>query len=359
MSETDDRDSKTEQASEKRIQDSIEEGKVPVSREVGVFMSFGGLLCAMIFFLPADGRQLTRVLSTLLDEAGRIHLNSAGDANLLVYEICLDIAGFLLPIVVLLMIGGILASVLQNPPRLVLSRIAPAFSRISPLEGWHRLVSLAGLVEFLKSLVKLAGAGIVVLMFVRERQAAIIGLSALDVRVIPEFMVEIIVRLLALLCVVIGVVVAADIVWSRIRWRQDLRMTKQEIKDERKQAEGDPMVKARLRSVALMRARKRMMAAVPRATVVVANPTQCAVALYYSSSEGGAPKVLAKGQDHVALRIRAMAEKHNIPVFEDKPLARSLYAQVEVDQMIPAEFYKAVARLITYLNKKKEAARLR
>ena len=220
-------------------------------------------------------------------------------------------------------------------------------------------MSLAGLVEFLKSLVKLAGAGIVVLMFVRERQAAIIGLSALDVRVIPEFMVEIIVRLLALLCVVIGVVVAADIVWSRIRWRQDLRMTKQEIKDERKQAEGDPMVKARLRSVALMRARKRMMAAVPRATLVVANPTHFAVALYYSSSEGGAPKVLAKGQDHVALRIRAMAEKHNIPVFEDKPLARSLYAQVEVDQMIPAEFYKAVARLITYLNKKKEAARLR
>eukprot|EP01037_Dinobryon_pediforme_P007296 gene7296-7367_t len=359
MSDSDDKDSKTEQASDKRIQDSIDEGKVPVSREVGVLMSFGGLLCSLIFFLPSNGSHITVILSKLLDEAGRIHLNSAGDVTFLLYDLSLEVGMFLMPIVLILMIGGILASVLQNPPQLVLSRIMPTFSRISPMEGWNRLASINGLVEFGKSLAKLIGAGIIVLIFVRERQAAIIALSTLDVRAIPGYILEIIIRLLALLCVVIGVIVAADVVWSRIRWRQDMRMTKQEIKDERKQMEGDPMVKARLRSVALMRARKRMMAAVPRATLVVANPTHFAVALYYEGGEGGAPKVLAKGQDFVALRIRAMAEKHGVPVFEDKALARSLYAQVEVDQMIPAEFYRAVARLITFLNKKKDAARVR
>ncbi|MEQ9248234.1 MAG: EscU/YscU/HrcU family type III secretion system export apparatus switch protein, partial [Nitratireductor sp.] len=134
--------------------------------------------------------------------------------------------------------------------------------------------------------------------------------------------------------------------WSRHQWRVDLRMTRQEVKDEHKQTEGDPIVKARLRSLARDRARQRMMSAVPQATLVIANPTHFAIALRYRRDEDAAPVVVAKGQDLIALRIREIATEHNIPVFEEPVLARSMYKQVSVDNLIPSQFYKAVAELI-------------
>src|SRR5262249_15260262 len=132
-------------------------------------------------------------------------------------------------------------------------------------------------------------------------------------------------------------------------WRRELRMTRQELKDEHKQADGDPIVKARLRSLARDRARKRMIARVPQATVIIANPTHYAIALRYVRTENHAPLVVAKGQDLIALKIREIAEKHGIPVVEDKLLARSLYDKVQIDQLIPPEFYRAVANVILYL----------
>ncbi len=158
-----------------------------------------------------------------------------------------------------------------------------------------------------------------------------------------------IVRLLSGCCVAYALVTGADIAWSRIKWRQDLRMTKQEVKDEMKSTEGDPIYKAKRRSIAMDRHRRRMMAAVPRATMVIANPTHYAIALRYVREEGGAPLVLAKGQDLIALKIREIAEAAGIPVIEDKALARSMYNHVEVSKMIPAEFYKAVAEVIHFL----------
>jgi flagellar biosynthetic protein FlhB len=146
--------------------------------------------------------------------------------------------------------------------------------------------------------------------------------------------------------VVMGLIAGVDLVWSRFHWRQDLKMTKQEVKDELKQSEGDPIIKSRLRSLARDRARRRMMTAVPRATLVIANPTHYSIALRYVREEDSAPIVLAKGQDLVALKIREIAEANNIPVFEDVALARSMYKQVSVDSVIPQQFYQAVAELI-------------
>jgi flagellar biosynthetic protein FlhB len=146
--------------------------------------------------------------------------------------------------------------------------------------------------------------------------------------------------------VVMGLIAGIDLVWSRFHWRQDLKMTKQEVKDELKQSEGDPIIKSRLRSLARDRARRRMMTAVPRATLVIANPTHYSIALRYVREENSAPVVLAKGQDLVALKIREIAEANNIPVFEDVALARSMYKQVSVDSVIPQQFYQAVAELI-------------
>ena len=166
---------------------------------------------------------------------------------------------------------------------------------------------------------------------------------------VPGLMQELIVRFLSAVAAATTVLVAADLAWSRFSWRRDLRMSRQEVKDELKQTEGDPLIKMRLRSLQRDRSRKRMMAAVPRATLVVANPTHYSVALRYVREEGGAPLVLAKGKDLIALKIRFIAEHNGIPIYEDKALARSLYDKVEVDRMIPPEFYKAVAGIILFL----------
>jgi flagellar biosynthesis protein FlhB len=143
-----------------------------------------------------------------------------------------------------------------------------------------------------------------------------------------------------------GLLAVVDVFWTRHHWYSQLRMTKQEIKDEYKQSQGDPIVKQRQRAVARDRARRRMINNIPRATLVIANPTHYAVALRYVREENDAPVVVAKGQDLIALRIREIAEENNIPVFEDPPLARSMFAQVSVDSVIPPVFYKAVAELV-------------
>ena len=170
---------------------------------------------------------------------------------------------------------------------------------------------------------------------------------------LPERILALAVRTIAAVLVATLAVASADLVWSRLLWRRDNRMSKHEVKEELKQAEGDRMIKARLRSLRLDRSRKRMLSAVPRATMIVANPTHYAIAMRYVRSEGGAPTVLAKGVDLIALKICAIAEAHDIPVVEDKPLARSLYAAVEVERPIPAEFYRAVAEIVHLIQQRK------
>lgn len=156
-------------------------------------------------------------------------------------------------------------------------------------------------------------------------------------------------RLLSIVCVATVLLLAADLIWARAHWRKDLRMSKQDIKEELKRNEGDPMKKAKLRSLALDRMRKNMIAAVPKATLVIVNPTHYAVALRYVKEESAAPIVLSKGQDLIALKIREIADQYSIPIIEDKELARSLYDGVELNQPIPPEFYRAVAEIIHVL----------
>ena len=167
------------------------------------------------------------------------------------------------------------------------------------------------------------------------------------------------VDILVAIVFVMALIAAVDLVWSRFHWKQDLRMSKQEVKDEMKQSEGDPIVKSRLRSLARDRARQRMMTAVPRATLIIANPTHFSIALKYVRDEDSAPLVLAKGQDLVALKIREIAKENNIPIFEDVALARSMYKQVSVDSVIPSQFYQAVAELVRIVYSKKAAAQSR
>ena len=205
-----------------------------------------------------------------------------------------------------------------------------------------------------KSIFKFFAISIVVTIVLRAEEAVAVNALFGDPTAVPEMILTTAMRLVSTICIATIVLVALDLAWARFHWRRELRMTKQELKDEFKQAEGDPLIKARLRSLARDRARKTMLAAVPRATLVIANPTHFAIALKYKHGEDAAPTVLAKGQDLIALKIREIAEQNNVPVVEDKMLARSMYDAVQVDQVIPAEFFRPVAEIIYFLHSRKQ-----
>jgi len=260
---------------------------------------------------------------------------------------------FLVPVLLILLVAGIAASIFQNAPRIVLDRIQPQWSRISPASGWGRIFSVQGFVEFGKSLFKFLAIGSMAFMVLSADRHEIVNVMYMDPIGLPEFLLTLSVRLVSAVSVATIALVAGDLVWTRVRWQRDLRMSKQELKDEFKQMEGDPLVKAKMRSIAKDRLRKQMMAAVPRATMILANPTHYAIALRYDQSENDAPMVLAKGTDLIALRIREIAEKNRIEVVIDKALTRAMYDHVEINQTIPAEFYRAVANLLVYVMTRK------
>jgi flagellar biosynthetic protein FlhB len=256
-----------------------------------------------------------------------------------------------------MVVAGIGASILQNSPRMVLDRVQPKLSRVSPAQGWNRLFGAQGLAEFLKSVGKLVLTISFLAFTLRGVQSTILEGMLTETGTFALVIRDLMIQILVTVTLVMAIIAAIDLIWQRFHWRQDLRMTRQEVKDELKQSDGDPVVKARMRSVQRDRARQRMMGAVPRATLVIANPTHFSIALRYDRDTDAAPVVVAKGQDLLALRIREIAAEHGIPVFENVELARSMYKQVSVDSMIPPQFYQAVAELIRVIYAKPAQAK--
>lgn len=349
MAEEPDKESKTEEPTEKKVRDAYERGFVPSSREAATLASLLGILVIISFFLVSGTAHLNSSLARLIDNPGGWSLENSADVVGLFHVIGMDAARLLIPVVVVLATAGILSSVVQNAPRMVLDRVRPQLSRLSISKGWQRLFGKQGQVEFFKGVFKLVAVVVLGFLLLRSAQHEVMNAMAMEPAALPALILSLGTRLLSAVAVAAVVLVAADIVWARLFWHGELKMTRQEVKDELKQVDGDPIVKARLRSLARDRLRKRMIAAVPKATLVIANPTHYAVALRYVREEGGAPLVVAKGQDLIALRIREVATAHGIPVIENKSLAQSLYKSVEVDKMIPPEFYKAVAEIVFYL----------
>jgi flagellar biosynthetic protein FlhB len=349
MAQQGDRESQTEDATEKKILDEVEKGNIPVSREAAAFATMLALPAIAAFMARDLLKSIGLTLELLSSDPGGLLLQSSADAVLLFSKLVWDIGKPLIPMLAILLIAGLASSFFQHPPRIILDRIQPDWKRISLVNGWHRMFSARGQADFIKGVCKLVFIGILMWTVVRWQRNAFIETMSLDPDAIPELILMIATRLLSVVCVLTLLLLAADLPWVRMHWRRDIRMSKQEIKDEMKEAEGDPLKKARLRSLALDRRRKSMIAAVPRATLIIANPTHYAIALRYVREEGGAPLVLSKGKDLIALKIREIAEKNSIPIIEDKLLARTMYDSVEADRPIPPEFYKAVAELIHIL----------
>lgn len=349
MSDAEDAESKTEEPTEKKIGDALEKGETAVSRELSIFAGFLSFLLCLAFVYDSASARLVNTLALLLENAGTVRISSSEDLSNYLKYVVGEAADFAAPQLALLAAFGVAASVVQGAPRIVFDRIFPDLQRISLLRGWKRIFGTAGLIELLKSVFKIAVlVGSLGFSLTVDRTVLANAMRS-DPRLLPGIVSTLLIHLTSIVCIVGGLIAAADWMWTRFKWRRGMRMSRHELKEELKQAEGGALAKARMRSLAQSRARKRMMSAVPRATLVLANPTHYAIALRYVRDEGGAPLVLAKGQDLVALKIRQIAEDNQIPVFEKKELVRAMFDIVEVDQMIPSEFFRPIAELIHFL----------
>lgn len=351
MSEAPDKDSKTEEATEKRREQALESGNVPVSRE----MSHLGFVCAVMAIVAwmsvAASSRVAGVLATFIERPHEFQLDAAADVSALLRAILAGTLPLLAPLPAALIVTGVAFQVLQTPLRLSWKRLVPKAERISMASGWKRIVSATGLVELGKGILKHGFLGAVIALFVTSHAASLQEALLAEPRQLPALLAAAAMSVLVPASVGVAVLAVADMLFSRFSWSRRLRMTRQEVRDETKQSEGDQILAHRRRSIARSRIRKMMISGAPRATLVVANPTHYAVALRYVLSEGGAPMVVAKGQDLIALQIRRIAKEHGIPVVEDKALARSLYSAVEINQAVPREFYAAIASIMLMLRK--------
>ena len=345
-----DKDSKTEEPTDKRLGKARGEGDVPVSQEIkSVAMLFGGLVVV--------GTMAGMILSNMAVILGRIFerlhmITFDQDENrirVLMMEELSDIGWTLLLPMGVLVILALVGTVGQNGFLYTPKKLQPKLSNINPINGVKRMFGLQAIVEFLKGLAKMVVVGAVVAFIVipQFNDPSIIMDQSIETTL--QQIQELIVLVLVVVVLVLGAIAYFDLIYQKFQHKKKLKMTKQEVKDEHKESEGDPKVKGRIRALRQERHRQRMMAAVPEATVVVTNPTHYAVALTYNMDDMAAPKCVAKGVDYIARRIRQIAEGHDVPIVEDPPLARALHASVEVDQEIPEEHYKAVAEVIGYV----------
>lgn len=353
MAEQQDDAAKTEEPTPKRLQTAREKGQVPVSQEVKHWAMLVAGAFALMVLAPGVVRGVTRTALPFVESPHAISLRAA-DLPLALTGLLLDLAWTLAPVVGLVFAVALAASFGQVGLLWAPTKIAAKLEKISLNKGLQRLFSMRSLIEF--------GKGVLKLVAVATVASALVLTSMDDIALFPSFETRQIldrvhwatILLTGGTLAVMTVVAVLDFAYQRSSFLKQMRMTKQEVRDEHKQAEGDPQIKARIRRLRVERARKRMMAAVPDADVVITNPTHFAVALAYKMETMSAPKLVAKGADVLAQRIREVAEENEVPLVENPPLARALYATVELDQEIPPEHYQAVAQVIGYVMRLKE-----
>jgi len=339
--------SKTEDPSHKRLEDAHKKGDVVKSQEVTTWFMLSGSALLLAMMAPGTSVALTEALKDILANADRFEVGGPGFES---FFWSLSSSILWVAMVPLLVLAGcaVAANLIQHRPLLSVDPITPKFSKISPLDGAKRLFSGDALVNFAKGLVKLGVVGTVMVMVLWPEVSRLETMVTADPAMILLDVQGLALKLFVAVLCIVTLIAIADYVYQRQRWWKRHMMTLQEVRDEYKQMEGDPKIKGRIRQIRTERGRKRMMAAVPEATVVVTNPTHFAVALKYDKSMS-APICVAKGADAVALRIRALATEHDVPIVENPPLARALFASVEVDAPIPVEHFKAVAQVIGFV----------
>lgn len=348
MAEERDEQQRTEEPTQRRLEDARKKGDVVKSQELAFFVLLSGGTLALVLTAGSAAKAFLSRFLFFLSRPDEIALSSASATDLM-QRVVFGLFAILGPAAGLIVAAALGGHLLQHRPIFSADKLKPDLSKLSLLKGAKRLFGLDGIVNVLKGILKISAVGIAAFLTVWPDRARLEETMSLQPSALAGMAIALTAKVLLASLVVLGAISALDYMYQRQRFMSRQRMTRQELKDEVKQGEGDPQIKARIRQLRYDRSRKRMMAKVPEATVVIMNPTHYAVALKYESGKMAAPVCVAKGMDAVALRIRAVAEEHDVPIVENPPLARALYATVELDQEIPPDQYKAVAHIIGYV----------
>jgi flagellar biosynthesis protein FlhB len=353
MAEEQDDTEKTEDPTQKRLDEALKRGDVVKSQEVNTWFVIAGATLVLATFSGGMTRDVSTTMRGLIANAGQILVDGPALPHLF-QKIGIELIAALAVPFLLLMLAALAGNMVQHRMVWSFETLAPKLSKISPGAGLKRLFSIVALVNFAKGLVKLAVVGTVLTVLMWPERSRIMALNRSDVSEILPLALTLALKLMGAVVAMLAAVAAADYLFQYRRWYERQKMSLREMKDEFRQSEGDPTIKGKMRQVRQTRMRRRMIANVPKAAVVITNPTHYSVALQYERGME-APVCVAKGADALALRIREVAAEHSIPLVENPPLARALHATVEVDQAIPPEHYKAVAEVISYVLKLRRA----
>ena len=353
MADAPDQESKTEEATPRKLEESRKKGDVAKSPDVASTMSLMGASAVIVF---GGGWLATTMAEQLLPFIAAPHAMVGGfeaGAGMEIGMIALWAAAPLLGAVMLAtIIGGVGGSVGQTGLIFSAERMKPKLDKISPIAGFKRIFGPDGLMQFGQTLLKLIAVGVICWFVLKPHMREFEVMGAMSPAMILPFARDLTIVLMGATLVFLGLTAAADFFWQRMRHAKRQRMTVQELKEDYKQTEGDPHVKAKLRQIRMQKSRQRMMQNVPQATVIVTNPTHYSVALRYEPDKGdAAPICVAKGVDALALRIREVARDAKVPIVENVPLARALYAAVDIDETIPREHFEAAAKIIGFVMK--------
>ncbi|MGN6064542.1 MULTISPECIES: flagellar biosynthesis protein FlhB [Brevundimonas] len=351
MADGPDPESKTEDATPRKLEEARKKGDVAKSPDVAAALSLAG---AAGVLLAGGGWFSTQMAEALTPFLAQPHamiggLEAGGGVEIGMHAVWAA-APFLAALMFAVILGGVGGNLAQSGLIFTADKVKPKWSKVNPLEGFKRIFGPDGLVQFLKTFIKLVAIGAVCWWVLKPHARELENLAAMSPAMILPFARDLALALMLSALVFLSLTAGADYLWQRMRFAKRMRMTKEELKEDFKQSDGDPHVKAKLRQIRMQRGRQRMMQAVPDATVIITNPTHYSVALRYEPDKGdGAPVCVAKGVDALALRIREVAREHKVPIVENVPLARALYAAVEVDGVIPREHFEAAAKVIGFV----------
>jgi len=340
---------KTEKATPRRRREARKKGQVAQSKEISSVLI---LLTTMGVFYFAGSwifYNFSGVFTGIYGNIGTLSLNNASEAGLFLGTIFEYLISILVPIFLPIIVAAVVANVAQVGFEMHSQPLQPKLSKLNPISGMKKFVSLKSLVELVKSILKILIVGGVAYVIIEKEMRYFPSLMQKSVVDILLFIAEVTFKIFFFVCLVMIFLAVLDYVYQRWQHEKSLKMSKQEVKDERKQTEGDPKIKARIRSIQLEMAQRRMMEAIPEADVVITNPTHLALAVKFDAKEMVAPTVLAKGSGFIAERIKEVAREHHVPIVEDKPLAQAMFKLVEIGDFIPVELYRAVAEVLAYV----------
>ncbi|HEY0600761.1 flagellar biosynthesis protein FlhB [Brevundimonas sp.] len=354
MADAPDPESKTEEATPRKLADARKKGDVAKSPDVASALSLMG---AATVILMSGGWFASSIASQLLPFIAEPHAMmgglEAGAGIEIGAQALWAIAPFLGAVMLATILGGAGGNIAQSGLIFTGEKLKPDWSKVNPLAGFKRIFGPDGLVQFVKTFLKLVAVGVICWLVLKPHVRELENLATMPPAMILPFARDLAIALMVSALVFLGFTAGADYIWQRFRFAERMKMSKEELKEDYKQTEGDPHVKAKLKQIRAQRSRQRMMQNVPKATVIVTNPTHYSVALRYETGDA-APVCVAKGVDALALRIREVAREHSVPIVENVPLARALYAAVDIDETIPREHFEAAARVIGFVMQRRK-----